>query len=87
MKRTTSCGPAALVHRRANERFIVRTQIRRGRMERQAGGEHSTAVIFRCDDCRVMSPRLERTAECDHRMEVAERSERGENDPHRQSTG
>ena len=23
----------------------------------------------------------------DHRMEVAERSERGENDPHRQSTG
>ena len=78
----------ALVHRRANERFIVRTQIRRGRMERQAGGEHSTAVIFGCDDCRRDGRRAwSARPSAITGMEVAERSERGENDPHRQSTG
>ena len=72
--------PAAFVHRRAQQFLVGGGEVRSGRVERQPGGEDLLAIGLGGGDDRRVAAALQLQRQRDHRVNVAERSERREDD-------
>jgi hypothetical protein len=75
-------GTAPLVHGRLDQRLVVGTQLRNGGVKGESGGADARAVIFGRDDRGMMAAAAKLEAERDGRVEITQRAEGGQQDPH-----